>query len=87
MKKQLLALALVAGIGAATWSDIPRSAVPTSQVGFFVGLALSGGDASTLLLGVYRGMQFGAAAGSYACKDLPALRSTCARIGRGVGMR
>ena len=87
MKKQLLALALVAGVGAATWSNIPPNAVPTSQVGFIVGAVLSGGSLKVTLRSVYLGMRFGAAAGSYACRDVPFLRNSCTRIGRGVGMR
>ena len=87
MKKQLLAFALVAGVGASTWSDVPRGAVdPTGQVGLVVGLVVHGANLLPVMFDVYRGMRFGFRAGSNLCRNLP-FQEACAEVGMGVGMR
>ena len=85
MKKQLLALALVAGIGTATWSAEGHAINPTAQVGYVVsyvfGSHLGGG------FGVYYGMRYGFIAGVMACRNTPTFLRSCAAIGAGVGAR
>ena len=86
MKKQLLALALVAGIGTATWSAEGHAINPTAQVGYIVGYIASRSHVGGWF-GVYYGMRYGAVAGVIACRSTPALYGSCAAIGAGVGAR
>ena len=86
MKKQLLALALVAGIGTATWSAEGHAIEPTAQVGYVVGYVVGRGHAWGLF-GAYVGMYYGAAQGREACRQVPAFQSKCAAIGGAIGAR
>ena len=85
MKKQLLALALVAGIGTATWSAEGHAINPTAQVGYVVGYVF--GSYVGRAFGVYYGLRYGAVAGILACRNTPFSYGTCAAIGAGVGAR
>ena len=86
MKKQLLALALVAGIGTATWSAEGHATNPTAQIGYVVGYVVGRGNVGGWF-SVYYGMRYGAVAGVITCRNTPALYGSCAAIGAGVGAR
>ena len=86
MKKQLLALALVAGIGTATWSAEGHAISPTAQVGYVVGYVV-GRSHAWGVFGAYLGMRYGAAEGRSICRNLPAFQDTCADVGGAIGAR
>ena len=85
MKKQLLALALVAGIGTATWSAEGHAINPATQVGYAVGYVF--GTHVGGALGAYYGLRFGFVAGVIACRNTPTFLRSCGAIGAGVGAR
>ena len=86
MKKQLLALALVAGIGTATWSAEGHAIEPTAQVGYVVGYVV-GRSHVWGLFGAYIGSYSGAAVGRRVCREVPAFQTTCADVGGAIGAR
>ena len=81
MKKQLLALALVAGIGAATWSAEGHAIEPTGHIDYAVARILD--NPFWAVFGPYKGMRYGA--GGYACQSVAFFQSYCAEIGDSVG--
>ena len=80
MKKQLLALALVAGIGAATWSAEGHAIELTGHIDHAVARILD--NPFWAVFGPYKGMHYGA---GYACRSVPFFPSYCADIGDTVG--
>ena len=82
MKKQLLALALVAGIGAATWPAEGHAIEPTGHIDYAVARILD--NPFWAVFGPYTDPGYGT--GGYACRGMPFFPSYCSDIGNSVSV-